>query len=67
MSTTFELEVDLFVAAESRTSQEHRPGKSVISQLLREALASPKSSTIPGGTHFTMDLINWSACGQRRS
>ena len=60
MSTTVELEVDLFVAAESRARQEHRPVKSVINELLREALANPKSSTsaIPGrGAHFTMDSI----------
>ena len=58
MSTTIELEVDLFVAAESRARQEQRPVKSVINQLLREALASPTSSasTVPGcGTHFMMD------------
>ena len=68
MSTTIELEVDLFVAAESRARQEHRPVNSVINQLLREALASPMSSTstIPGGTHFTMYSNHWAASGQSR-
>ncbi len=60
MSTTIELEVDLFVAAESRARQEHRSVNTVINELLREAPESPRSSTsaVPGyGTHFTMDSI----------
>jgi len=58
MSTTIELEVDLYVAAASRARQEHRPVNSVINQLLREALSGPRLSPaiVPGsGTHFTID------------
>ena len=58
MTTTIELDVDLFVAAESRARQEHRPVKNVVNQLLRKAMSSPDSSpsTIPSsGAHFTID------------
>ena len=58
MSTTIELEVDLFVAAESRARQEHRPVNNVVNQLLRKALSSPDSSpstTPSSGAHFTID------------
>ncbi len=60
MSTTIELEVNVFVAAEMRARHEQCPVNTVINELLREALASPRfsPSTIPdGGTHFTMDSI----------
>ena len=58
MSTTIELEIDLFVAAESRARQEHRPVNNVVNQLLRKALCSPSSfpsTTSNSGTHFTVD------------
>lgn len=60
MSTTIELEVDVFVAAESRARREHCPINTVINELLREALVTPKPLTLAiagGGTHFTMDSI----------